>query len=247
MKKFLIPLTLFPCLLAAQIASTNPVRPAQVSAFSPTTTDFSICALYPISSGTFTVTLPATAPPSGQCLRLRNEGSGVITINPNGLLITGKLTIQPGATSAPNDCWITSTGSGYEVASMSIGPALVSSVGYTIPLSTGTSYAPLTGVWNSITTIDANVQAPLGAIAGTIANLQVVVGNALSSGQTLVVTLLDNGVQTGVTCTVPALGSTCSDTTHSYTIPAGDLTSWQIAITNGNGSSTIAIAAQVRF
>ena len=66
----------------------------------------------------------------------------------------------------------------------------------------------------------------------TISHLLATTGNS-AANQT--VTVLDNAVTTLLTCTTTAASpQSCSDDTHSVTIPAGDFL--QVAVTNGSGS-----------
>ena len=57
--------------------------------------------------------------------------------------------------------------------------------------------------------------------------------NAAGSGN--VVTLLLNGNTTALTCTVAAGSKTCTDTTHSVTLAAGD--NIQVQVTNNAGAA----------
>jgi|SRR5579862_570098 len=128
---------------------------------------------------------------------------------------------------------------------------IVSSNGINIVL-TGTSYAPLNGVYNSIVTAIGNAESPVAAAPATFSNLSVVLGTPLSSGQTLAITLLDNGTSTALTCTVngssaPPANAQCSDTTHSYTLPASDLAAWQLMTSGGSSYSNVGIGARIQF
>jgi hypothetical protein len=71
----------------------------------------------------------------------------------------------------------------------------------------------------------ANMQMPI-ATAGTISNLQVSFPQGIGSG-TWRVTLNTNGIDRAVTCTISS-GTTCSDTTHTYTVAPSDLLIWEI-------------------
>jgi len=58
--------------------------------------------------------------------------------------------------------------------------------------------------------------------AGTIRNLQAKASAAAKNGSDGVITILKNGSSTGITCTI-GTGTTCSDTTHSASVAAGDV------------------------
>lgn len=80
-----------------------------------------------------------------------------------------------------------------------------------------------------------NLSIP-AATAGTIRNLRVKSGTAGFAAGSGVMTLRKNGVDTAVTCTV-GTGTTCSDTTHNFTVVAGDLISLKMVTV---GTETIA-------
>lgn len=58
--------------------------------------------------------------------------------------------------------------------------------------------------------------------AGTLANLRVWGSAAVVAGGSDPVTVYVNGSATAVTCTIAAAATTCSDTTHSVAVAAGD-------------------------
>jgi hypothetical protein len=87
----------------------------------------------------------------------------------------------------------------------------------------------------------------MGAVAQSISNLQVTLGTALGGSQTLTVTLYDLTLTTAeaVTCVVPNSGTTCSDTTHSYSVPAGDLVVWEIVLNSSTKTTNITIGSVI--
>jgi hypothetical protein len=74
------------------------------------------------------------------------------------------------------------------------------------------------------------------ASAGTIRNLRVKSGTAGFAAGSGVMTLRKNAVDTTITCTV-GTGTTCSDTTHNFTVVAGDLISLKMVTV---GTETLA-------
>jgi hypothetical protein len=68
--------------------------------------------------------------------------------------------------------------------------------------------------------------------AGTIRNLNVKAGTAGAAAGSGIMTLQKGGVDTTVTCTV-GTGTTCSDTTHSFTVAAGDLIGLKMVTAGG--------------
>ncbi len=74
----------------------------------------------------------------------------------------------------------------------------------------------------SSTDTTATVTRGLVPFAGVVKNLYVVISVAPGGTATRTFTLRKNGSDQAVTCTVPAGGTTASDTTHSFTVVAGD-------------------------
>lgn len=70
--------------------------------------------------------------------------------------------------------------------------------------------------------------------AGLISSLYVNLGVAATGGSTIV-TILKGGVSQATTCTLAAAATTGSDTTHSFSVSAGDLLS--VSIQHGGGIS----------
>jgi hypothetical protein len=68
--------------------------------------------------------------------------------------------------------------------------------------------------------------------AGIVRNLYWLSGAASGSGKTDTVTVLKNGSATALTCSM-ANAASCNDTTHSFTVAAGDYLSMQIVIAGG--------------
>lgn len=76
---------------------------------------------------------------------------------------------------------------------------------------------------------------------GTLKNLQ-----ALGWKEGDVITVLVNGVSTGITCTLPSgggFGGTCSDMTHTASVKAGDLVAVEAA-TSASGKLQVALEKQ---
>lgn len=59
--------------------------------------------------------------------------------------------------------------------------------------------------------------------AGTASNLRVRLNNALPASETLDITFRVGAANTALTCTITATGTSCSDTTNTATVAAGDL------------------------
>lgn len=95
---------------------------------------------------------------------------------------------------------------------------------------------------NNSSGTEASQQTPM-PLAGTVKNLYVRTQTTQDAGGTLVITVRKNGSSQTLTLTIGAgaTANTFSDTTHSFTIAAGDLLTIQLVNNSpGSGSATIA-------
>ncbi len=81
--------------------------------------------------------------------------------------------------------------------------------------------------WGAVSTTESNValNIPFAAVA---AKLHVGANSSPGSGNSWAVTLMKNGVATGLTCTVSDAATSCSDLTHTVTFVASDTMSLRI-------------------
>lgn len=91
---------------------------AKTATYQVLAADFSQCKTIPVASGTFTITLVASGsqPADGQCLRILNYGSGVVTLARSGQNINGgtsSLTLAAGTAASPTGVLVTSNGTDY--------------------------------------------------------------------------------------------------------------------------------------
>lgn len=95
----------------------------------------------------------------------------------------------------------------------------------------GTQFFPIVGGGApSGTETNVDVDSPAAA---TMKNLYVQLAGATGMGNSLTLTMRQNGVDTAVTCVVAgAAATTCNDTTHSFNISQGDLLTLK-AVTSG--------------
>lgn len=96
-------------------------------------------------------------------------------------------------------------------------------------------------------TIDAtqgNRQIPLNR-SGTLRNLYVRTQSALPAANTIAVTVQVAGSDTSITCTVAATTQTCSDTSNSASVNAGDL--FGIKYVTSGGAGTVYPAFVISF
>ena len=70
-------------------------------------------------------------------------------------------------------------------------------------------------------------------LAGTLKNLFIFIPNNVPAGQTVVTTLLKNGSTSGVTCSITAGNSKCSDTINTSAVAVGDDLSIQVVCSGG--------------
>lgn len=122
------------------------------------------------------------------------------------------------------------------------GITMYSATGLTV--TANTYYIPLGG-GGSISTTETNVDIDSPA-AATVTNMFVQLSVALGGGNSGVFTMRKAGVSQSVTCTISGGSATsCSDTTHSFSVSQGDLLAIQL-VTTGTIVVTpnILIAAQ---
>ena len=207
------------------------------------------------TAGSNPVTIPCSTASgaSGLVVTLKNVTTSTVTVNAtttscsDTITVSGGLSPTSGVTTfalpAGQEATLNQAATNLWEASLTGGGGgLESSSGVGLS-ATGTSYAPLLGVYSSTISTEANAQqiSPSGALA--ISNLQVTLSTATGSGQTVAVTLRAAGSSQSVTCTVGNSSTTCSDTTHSYSVSAGTLLDWQVVVSSGTFSGNVYIGA----
>lgn len=154
-------------------------------------------------------------------LPVANGGTGVTAVQGNG----SKVQLSTGTTTT-NDCVkFDANGNTVDAGSACGGAAAAVSWG-----SYGTSAVNLTtisGLFGPIfgtTAIGATESLVQSAVssATSLTNLQVKATN-VGASDTLTVTLRVNGASSALTCQIGSSGTSCSDTTHSVAVVAGDL------------------------
>lgn len=85
----------------------------------------------------------------------------------------------------------------------------------------------------SATETDVKFPCP---VAGTVKALYATADGSPGGSETFVYTVRKNGVDQTLTCTTSAAGLTSNDTTHSFTVAAGDVLSMKI-VTSGGAST----------
>lgn len=79
----------------------------------------------------------------------------------------------------------------------------------------------------------------VATVAGTIGNYSVNLGSVPGVGNSMTFTWRKNGASQAVTCQVANTSNSCSDTTHSFTVGAGDLIDIQLVVTGGSVNTTV--------
>ena len=84
------------------------------------------------------------------------------------------------------------------------------------------------------------------ANAGTLANLKVFsTANVTGGSGKDVLTVYDNGSATALTCTIAGSAATCSDSTHSVTVAAGDVLTFQYVTATSDTAANVAAVVQI--
>lgn len=100
--------------------------------------------------------------------------------------------------------------------------------------------------WASTVCVGATAcQQPI-ATSGTISQLQVFLTATPGSGKSYTFFLMKNGVATAVTCAVVSTAQTCSDTSDSVTVAAGDLLQMQ-SLTPSGTPAAAGLAFSLQF
>lgn len=112
--------------LWSALASPAFVINAKTATYQVLAGDFTQCKTIPVASGTFTITLVASGsqPADGQCLRILNYGSGVVTVARSGQNINGgttSLTLAAGSAASPTGVLLTSNGTDYFAQPFALG------------------------------------------------------------------------------------------------------------------------------
>jgi hypothetical protein len=80
---------------------------------------------------------------------------------------------------------------------------------------------------------------------GTIANLRVYSSANVVGGSSLdVLTVYKNGSATALTCTIAASAATCSDVTHSVSVAAGDVLTFQFVTATSDTAANVSVAIE---
>lgn len=117
--------------------------------------------------------------------------------------------------------------------------------------SLAVSLAPL---GSTATTCTTTATANVGIVvpeAGTIANFYVIEGTSQKSGTTLAWTLqkctAGSCSATTLTCTVANAGKACNDTSHSFTVAAGDIVQIKSGSTASSSETLANVSASMEF
>lgn len=128
----------------------------QVTTYQALLADFTCSKTISVASGTFTITLVASGgqPVAGSWIKIRNYGSGVVTVARSGQNINGgtvSLTLQSGSATIPSEMYIQSDGTNYFAGGGFVNPmttagdiTFAGTTGLPTRLATGTAKQLLT-------------------------------------------------------------------------------------------------------
>lgn len=182
--------------------ATNP----QTATYQVLAADFAACKTINVASGTFTITLVASGsqPTTGQCIRVINYGTGVVTIARSGQNINGATTslTLPAAPDAqhPFMSWIVSDGTNY-FAATAFPATTTTGTGTNVLATSPTLVTPAIGAATATSLLASGIvdgKAPITITTGTTATLGAA---TYQSGYTF---NQEATAGTGVTYTLPA-------------------------------------------
>lgn len=123
----------------------------------------------------------------------------------------------------------------------------ISLMGISTQIGTGlnqTVYCPYFGALDCSTS-ESGIASPT-PVAGTVSNLYVTSQSGPGNGVTLTVTWRKAGSGTTLTCSMTGVAqSTCSDTSHSFTVSAGDLIDIQYVVSGAIETEPIVTIASM--
>ncbi len=129
------------------------------------------------------------------------------------------------------------------------GPPLTKAPGSLLAYSAGAvgiqnSVAQYFAAGGSLTsTVETDVQMPI-AVAGTISKLFLRMSLAPGISNQTNVYVNKNGSGTAVGCVISDSAVTCNDSTHSFSVAAGDLVDVEVVMQGNAGASTVVFTAQ---
>lgn len=168
-----------------------------------------------------------TSDVSGQ-LPIANGGTGLSSFGTGVATALGQNVSGSGAICLASGSACSSGGGGIVTYS---GPSLT---------ITGTLYFPIGGGGvSSSTETNVDVEAPSAA---TVTNFFAQLSGTLTSGNA-VITWRKNAADTAVTCTITS-GTSCNDTTHSFTVTQGDLVDIKVVASSSSVGLTLVMATQ---
>lgn len=136
--------------------------------------------------------------------------------------------------SAGSTGWASIIGRFFSALGSNLGPSVLHFGSATTPANTATNYLRPGFVAAAADTVAVNVRVPFTGVASKL-YLQATTG-PVTSGQT--VTVMKNGVATALTASLAAAGTQGADTTHSFSVTAGDYLSVKVV-----GAASIATGA----
>lgn len=193
-----------------------------------------------IATGTFTQTFTAAATlADGWFVRYRNDGTGVITLDPNSTeQIDGAATriLMPG-----QSCQIICTGSAFKTVGLQ-SPSFLTLMGGAQAIAGGDSlYATDNGL--VVQSADARIYPP---IAGTFSNLYTNISTAPGGAETNTTTMRKNSSPTSLISVITGAAVTGSNTSPLVDVVPGDYIDWLVEA-SASAVTTAGFALTVRF
>lgn len=189
-------------------------------------TDGAIVTLYNTTAYAMTISNNSGSSSAGNKI-VTGTGADVV------LSGTGSVTVQYQASLSQ---WVLTSFSETPTSSVS---GVLSGSTSTFPTNS-TKYVPMSGFFatpGAAITLGTSTLVPTG---GTISKLILTVDQVPGGADTVVVTVMKNGVATTLTATLTSALTTISDTTHSFTVASGDTLSLRIV---ASATSACAIGA----
>jgi hypothetical protein len=158
---------------------------------------------------------------NGTMIAVANGGTGAVTLTNHGVVLgqgTSAVVVTPAGTTGQA---LLSGGASADPSFQQYQAALLRAFCTGSFTSNTTLYMPGFGATTTVCTGNSeSAGTPIGA--GTFKNLRVKCGTAFKTALSGVITVRKNATNTALTCTV-GTGTTCSDTTHTFTTAANDV------------------------
>ena len=214
-------------LLAAVLAALATAGVAVATSVNKSSKSKTLTGCYSDSSGALRILVHGSTCKKGELKVSWNQQGPKGKTGPQGIPGAQGSTGPKGETGAPGSKGETGVQGPAGVSSTSA-MVLAGAVAFIDPTET-TGFIGITGSQN-VAASGAAIEGPVPA--GTVRDFRAQL--ATDPPSALALTLLDNGAATAVTCAIATTSTSCSDTTHSVTVAAGDRLS--VKVTHASGA-----------